>query len=140
MKQMEGTSNSLELSAQSLIADTGIKGEQIVYDYLVGYFGTARVKWVSQRDKNPEGRQEPRYDFEVLHEDQQSIMYYIDAKATLTAENETDKIPILLRQGTWQFIMENEDPRKQIFLARVFGARNTRANKVHMLKITYQIL
>jgi hypothetical protein len=138
MKQLEGTSNALEISAQSLIADIGIIGEQIVYDYLVQHFNEKRVIWVSQSEKNLQGRLEHRYDFEVLHDDLRTVMYYIDAKATITAESESDKIPILLRQSTWHFMMDTENTGKQIFLARVFGVNNTGAHKVHLLRIMYQ--
>lgn len=136
-KRNEGSSNFLEQSAQELINQTGIKGEEIVYNYLVKRFvNKDRVLWVSRADKNVQGRQEPRYDFEVLTPDLTKVMWFIDAKATTTREQDSDKIPILIRKGTWDFIRENTD--ENIFLARVFGARNENPNKVQLLKIKYE--
>ena len=135
-KRKEGTSNFLEQSAQELINQTGIKGEEIVNSYLIDKFGTDRVLWVSRADKNLNHRQEPRYDFEVLTSDLTKVMWYIDAKATMTREQESDKIPILIRKGTWDFIRENTN--EEIFLARVFGARQEKSNNVQLLKIKYE--
>jgi hypothetical protein len=136
-KQFEGTSNYLEQTAQALINETGIKGEEIVYEYLINLFDKNRVRWVSRSDKNDEGIEEHRYDFEVLEEDLKNVMWYIDAKATLTEESQSDKIPILIRKGTWGFIRESGSDKKNIFLARVFGARNANAGQVQLLKIQY---
>ena len=136
-KQYEGMSNYLEQSAQALIHSTGIRGEEIVFEYLTNQFGQNRVRWVSRSDKNDQGIEEHRYDFEVLAENLTDVICYIDAKATLTGENQSDKIPILIRKGTWDFIRETETSGKSVFLARVFGVKSANINQVQLLKIQY---
>ncbi|HAK80529.1 MAG TPA: hypothetical protein DCM71_27420 [Runella sp.] len=136
-KRFEGTSNYLEQSAQAFINETGIKGEEIVFEYLTSRFNKNRVRWVSRSDKNEEGIEEHRYDFEVLEEDLTNVMWYIDAKATITGESQSDKIPILIRKGTWDFIRESDADKKNIFLARVFGASSANSEQVQLLKIQY---
>lgn len=136
-KRFEGTSNYLEQSAQAFINETGIKGEEVVFEYLTSRFNKNRVRWVSRSDKNEEGIEEHRYDFEVLEEDLTNVMWYIDAKATITGESQSDKIPILIRKGTWDFIRESDADKKNIFLARVFGASSANSEQVQLLKIQY---
>lgn len=136
-KQFEGTSNFLEQSAQELINETGIKGEEIVFNFLTKRFGYNRVRWVSRRDKNIENVEEHRYDFEVLDKNLSDVMWYVDAKATVTSEDQSDKIPILIRKGTWNFIRENGANERNFFLARVFNIKNANAEQVQLLKIQY---
>lgn len=137
-KQFEGTSDVLERTAHILIEEIGLRGEEIVYNYLSNKFGSKRVVWVSRSDKNTDNRKENRYDFEVLTEDLNEVMHYIDAKATSTSETESDKIPLFIRRGTWQFLKENETSKQQIFLARVFNVNKAGMESIHMIKIQYQ--
>lgn len=120
-----------EIKAISNISSTGVKGEDIVNQYLISKFGTERVIWASQKG-------EARYDFEVLTSDKKTVEMYIDAKATITSEYEADKIPILIRTRAWDFLKANK--YGNFFIARIFDVNNAKVEDVKLLEIRWRDL
>ena len=98
--------------------DTGRIGEELVYRELVQKFGKNRVNWL-----NEGGETYNKYDFEILNS-QNSIKFYIDAKATTTSEISGDTVPIYIRPSEWQFMQECND---NYIIARVYNARSSNA-------------
>jgi Domain of unknown function (DUF3883) len=98
--------------------DTGRFGEELVYRELVQKFGKNRVKWL-----NEGGETYSKYDFEILNSNN-SIMFYIDAKATTTNEISGDTVPIYIRQSEWQFMQECDN---NYIIARVYNAKSSNA-------------
>lgn len=115
------------MKGKSDIEKTGISGEKLVYDFLCNKFGKARVIWASV-DEN-----EPRYDFRVLSENSKTVLMYIDAKASITSENASDKVPILIRTRAWNFFKENKEGNFHI--ARVFNVNNATYEDVKLIQI-----
>lgn len=115
-----------EIKAISNISNTGVKGEDIVNQYLISKFGTERVIWASQKG-------EARYDFEVLTSDKKAVEMYIDAKATITGEYEADKIPILIRTRAWNFLKDNKEGN--FFIARIFDVNNAKIEDVKLIQV-----
>lgn len=115
------------MKGKSDIEKTGISGEKLVYDFLCNKFGKERVVWASV-DEN-----EPRYDFRVLSENSKTVLMYIDAKASITSENASDKVPILIRTRAWNFFKENKEGNFHI--ARVFNVNNATFEDVKLIQI-----
>lgn len=115
-----------EIKAISNISSTGVKGEDIVNQYLISKFGTGRIIWASQKG-------EARYDFEVLTSDKKTVEMYVDAKATITSEYEADKIPILIRTRAWNFLKDNKEGN--FFIARIFGVNNAKVEDVKLIQV-----
>lgn len=115
-----------EIKAISNISSTGVKGEDIVNQYLISKFGTERIIWASQKG-------EARYDFEVLTSDKKAVEMYVDAKATITGEYEADKIPILIRTRAWNFLKDNKEGN--FFIARIFDVNNAKIEDVKLIQV-----
>lgn len=115
-----------EIKAISNISSTGVKGEDIVNQYLISKFGIERIVWASQKG-------EARYDFEVLASDKKTVEMYVDAKATITSEYEADKIPILIRTRTWNFLKDNKEGN--FFIARIFDVNNAKVEDVKLIQV-----
>ncbi|WP_028666157.1 protein NO VEIN domain-containing protein [Runella zeae] len=110
--------------------NSGLKAEIIVNEYLIGSFGKERVRWVSE--KNTGEKYGTKYDFEVLTQDLQNVMYYIDAKSTTTS-NESDEIDVILRNSEWKFMIASE--KDKYLIAKVFNANNPTFDDIVFLKM-----
>lgn len=115
------------IKQKSDIQKTGISGEKLVYDYLCDKFGSKRVVWASKNEN------EPRYDFRVLNEKISSVLMYIDAKASITAEYASDKVPILIRTRAWDFFKENK--KGNFYIARIFNINNATYDDIKIIQI-----
>lgn len=115
------------IKEKSDIERTGISGEKLVYDFLCDKFDKSRVIWASKNED------EPRYDFRVLSENGNSVIMYVDAKASTTAEYASDKVPILIRTRAWNFFKENKEGNFHI--ARVFNVHNAALKDVKLIQI-----
>lgn len=94
--------------------ETGIQGEQIVYEDLCMKYPSSEgyeVDWAS-RNCN-----ERCFDFAIL-KDGQPFCYY-DAKTTIRGIANADSIPFFMRMSQWQFL-QTLDPSIPYFVARVF--------------------
>jgi len=110
--------------------NSGLKAEIIVNEYLISSFGKERVRWVSE--KNTGAKYGTKYDFEVLMQDLQNVMYYIDAKSTTTS-NESEEIDIILRNSEWKFMIASE--KDKYLIAKVFNANNPTLDDIVFLKM-----
>ena len=110
--------------------NSGLKAEIIVNQYLIESFGKERVRWVSE--KNTGAKYGTKYDFEVLTQDLQNVMYYIDAKSTTTS-NESEEIDIILRNSEWKFMIASE--KDKYLIAKVFNANNPTFDDIVFLKM-----
>lgn len=97
---------------------TGLFGEEMVYKELVAKFGESRVNWL-----NKGGESYREYDFEILNQNNQ-VLYYIDAKATTTGEISGDTVPIYIRTSEWDFMQKCKD---NYIIARVYNAKTSSA-------------
>jgi hypothetical protein len=105
---------------ESLIPDgsTGRFGEEHVYKELVAKFGESRVNWL-----NKGGESYREYDFEILNQNNQ-VLYYVDAKATTAGEISGDTVPIYIRTSEWDFMQKCKD---NYIIARVYYAKTSGA-------------
>lgn len=97
---------------------TGLFGEEMVYKELVAKFGEIRVNWL-----NKGGESYREYDFEILNQNNQ-VLYYVDAKATTTGEVTGDTVPIYIRPSEWTFMQKCKD---NYIIARVYNAKTSSA-------------
>lgn len=109
--------------------NSGELGEKIVYADLCEKFGEERVCWTSSY--NPKvSYGTPEYDFEILTEDLNEILYYIDAKSTTTRKGQSDKTEIFWRNSEWNFI-ETKNPNNYL-IARVFNCNSDNSEIVYL--------
>ena len=97
---------------------TGLFGEEMVYKELVAKFGEIRVNWL-----NKGGESYREYDFEILNQNNQ-VLYYVDANATTTGEVTGDTVPIYIRPSEWTFMQKCKD---NYIIARVYNAKTSSA-------------
>ena len=97
---------------------TGRFGEEFVYKELVEMFGESRVNWL-----NEGGESYREYDFEIFNQNNQ-VLYYVDAKATTTGEVSGDTVPIYIRISEWDFMQKCKD---NYIIARVYNAKSPTA-------------
>lgn len=97
---------------------TGRFGEEFVYRELVAMFGESRVNWL-----NKGGESYREYDFEILNQNNQ-VLYYVDAKATTTGEISGDTVPIYIRTSEWDFMQKCKD---NYIIVRVYNAKSSSA-------------
>jgi hypothetical protein len=110
----------------------GELGEQFVYDKLVRKFGTQRVQWMNQET---EGKFP--YDFKVLEENLEKVLYYIDAKSTKNAEYQSESTLFSITNAQWEFMKECDN----YYIARVFRAISDRPNlKLLNIKLDEDLL
>ncbi|MGL5511016.1 MAG: protein NO VEIN domain-containing protein, partial [Microcoleaceae cyanobacterium] len=110
----------------------GELGEQFVYDKLVRKFGTQRVQWMNQET---EGKFP--YDFKVLEENLEKVLYYIDAKSTKNAEYQSESTLFSITNAQWEFMKECDN----YYIARVFRAVSDRPNlKLLNIKLDEDLL
>lgn len=120
---------SQALSNTGADINSGKLGEKIVYADLCGKFGEERVRWTSSYNpKVSYGTLE--YDFEILTEDLNEILYYIDAKSTTTRKGQSDKTEIFWRNSEWNFI-ETKNPNNYL-IARVFNCNSNNSEIVYL--------
>jgi hypothetical protein len=58
---------------------------------------------------------------------------YIDAKASITAEYASDKVPILIRTRAWDFFKENK--KGNFYIARIFNINNATYDDIKIIQI-----
>lgn len=109
---------------------TGRFGEELVYKELVARFGKDRVLWL-----NEGGETYHEYDFEILNQ-KRTVLYYLDAKATITGEISGDSVPIYIRTSEWDFMQKCKD---NYIIGRVYNAKSSSAY-VKYLKLGLQKL
>lgn len=117
------------LSNKGAIINEGKLGEEIVYKDLCNKFREERVRWTSSH--NPKvSYGTPEYDFEILTEDLTEILYYVDAKSTITRKGQSDKTEIFWRNSEWNFI-ETKNPNNYL-IARVFNCNSDNFEIVYL--------
>ena len=101
------------------VRSIGDWGENLVYSDLVSKFGKDRICWLNEC-----GESFKNHDFEILAENKKEVIYYIDAKATMTGEISGDTVPIYIRKSEWNFMQECQD---NYIIARVYNAKSSNA-------------
>lgn len=120
---------SQALSNTGADINSGELGEKIVYADLCAKFGEERVRWTSSYNPNV-SYGTPEYDFEILTEDLNEILYYLDAKSTTTRKGQSDKTEIFWRNSEWNFI-ETKNPNNYL-IARVFNCNSDNPEIVYL--------
>lgn len=120
---------SQALSNTGAEINSGELGEKIVYEDLCGKFGEERIRWTSSYNPNVSyGTAE--YDFEILTDDLNEVLYYVDAKSTTTRKGQSDKTEIFWRNSEWNFI-ETKNPNNYL-IARVFNCNSDNFEIVYL--------